>query len=158
LLTLRDFCGEGEQEVFAEHGFGHNDGAHRERMWLHRPVDGWDDLIRAPDGNGRETVILDATAGLDPRYLLPGQFGVKQAPGWPFPNTKIVLTGDATKGKLAKKRPQEVVEKLVADVAPYREYLRQGLLVITHKDLAREVEPLVAARVEAGELPSPTGV
>ena len=37
-----------------------------------RPVDGWLEILDNPDGSKRPTVVLDASAGIDPRYLLLG--------------------------------------------------------------------------------------
>ena len=69
--------------------------------------------MNGPDGEPRPLIILDATAHLDPRYRLAGQFDCEQLPTADFQNTTIVLTSDetVTKGKFRARWAEEVVEQ-----------------------------------------------
>lgn len=162
LLGLRDFCSDDKSiEVYFEHGF--RPGQKRASLWMYRPMNGWEDLLGNEESR-RQVVLLDATAGVDPRYLLQSQFGLEQVPEVRFPNATVVLTSEGTvsKTKLLKKTPQELVDEILRSVGPY---MRQfgganggGLLVVTVASLEKELRPFVEAAVKEGRLPARTSV
>jgi hypothetical protein len=119
LTVLHDFCGDAPFDVFMEVDFDH-DGKGALRIW--RPVNGWPDLLNQPDGQARSTtILLDGTAGIDPRYLLAGQWDVEEVPDGEFPNTTVVLTSEksVTKSRVKEQGAVELAETIVERVAPY---------------------------------------
>ena len=162
LWVLHDFCGEAELDVFMEADFD-RDGEGSFRVC--RPVNGWPDLLNRPGGGPRDaTLLLDATAGIDPRYLLAGHAAVEEVPDGEFPNTTLVLT---SKKPVTKKKSQaagmfEVAETLVAHVAPYLDQMvdpefphpKPRLLVVTAKDDKAALEKALAPFQDGGKLPA----
>lgn len=161
LWVLRDFCGPAELDVFMEADFDRDgDGCFR----VCRPVNGWPDLLNRPGGGARDaTLLLDATAGIDPRYLLAGQAAVEEVPDGEFPNTTIVLTSKkaVTKRKAQGAGPFEMAEALVAQVTPYLDEMvdpayphpKPRLLVVTAKSDKAALEKALAPFL-GGKLPA----
>lgn len=117
ISTLGDFCGSKDLDVFLESSFDSDGGS----LWVCRPVNGWPDLLNLPDGTTRPTVLLDATAGLDPRYLLAGQWDAEETPDGEFPNTTVVLT-DAkyrSKSKVKEMGALDLAALVVEQVTPF---------------------------------------
>lgn len=153
LSMLRDFCGDAGLDVFMESDFD-KDG--EGSLWVCRPVNGWPDLLNGPDGRPRPTVLLDATAGIDPRYLLADQWDAEEAPDGEFPNTAVVLT-DAkyrSKSKVKEMGALDLAGLVVEQVMPFlgqmvdpayrdRHPGPPRLLVVTAKSEMKE--PLCAA-------------
>lgn len=138
LGILKDFCGDRDVSVLAQQCFKRDgDGSLR----FVRPVDGWEELRTGPDGSRRPLVLLDGTAGLDPRYLLAGGFKEEQLPVCEFPNTTLVLTSEKTVTKSALK--QRSAMEIVADIAVQlrRNSVGKGskVLVVTEKDREAEI-------------------
>ncbi|RUO93604.1 hypothetical protein D7Y11_08655 [Corallococcus sp. AB018] len=158
LETMRDFCGdEAQMHVYLEHGFKkHGEGT----LWMYRPTDGWDDALLDAQGREREVVLLDATAGLDPRYHLRGQCLLEQMPGGFFPNTSVVLTKSMSKTKLARMQESEIGDAIVQNIAPYRDRIgaegRGGLLVVLPMEMEKKLMPYIQAHISAGDLPERT--
>ena len=162
LWVMHDFCGDVEVDVFMEADFD-RDGEGSFRVC--RPVNGWPDLLNRPGGAPRDaTLLLDATAGIDPRYLLAGHAAVEDVPDGEFPNTTLVLT---SKKAVTKKRLQaagmfEVAEALVGHVAPYLDQMvdpayphpRPRLLVVTAKLDKAALEKALAPFQDGGKLPA----
>jgi hypothetical protein len=159
LMTLRDFVGESALRVFFEHTFTKNRPSGT--FYVHRPVSGWVDLMALSDGSRRPVVVLDATAGVDPRYGLLSGDRFEVTPKGLYPNLTIVLTSQKTVAKKDILDPHttewEGVNKLIADVAPYRRGI-QRLLVVTPKKFASRLRAAVAAAVRDGTLPGETTV
>jgi hypothetical protein len=143
LLTLRDFCGApGELlSVYLEHTFDKNGEG---ELWVHRPVNGWPEVLDKPDGTPRPTIILDASAGLDPRYQLLNPGGDEQVPRRSYPNTTVVFYQDKTEwlGKARSRDEQYRIGLLKEVVEPYltklaqatsRDYSALKLLLLTNK-------------------------
>lgn len=168
LAVLRDFCGAKDLDVFMESDFGIEGGS----LWVCRPVNGWLDLLNLPDGTTRPTVLLDATAGLDPRYLLAGQWDAEEAPEGEFPNTTVVLTDPKYRSKakvkemgaldLAALVVQQVtpyLDQMVDPAYPHREPGRPRLLVVTAKsDVKEALRSALAPFEQTGRLPATVAV
>lgn len=138
LLLLRDFCGdEPEINVLLQHSFG-TDG--HGKMRVYRPVDAWETLLSNPSGARRDLVLLDATAGMDPRYQLRGQFELEQMPSGHFPNTTVVLTESATKTKVQKQKPFDIATAVHDAVKPCSNDISK-LLVVTDQDTETKLKP-----------------
>jgi hypothetical protein len=169
LSTLRDFCESEDLDVFMECSI---DQHGTWSLRLCRPVNGWPDLLNLPAGSTRPTVLLDATAGLDPRYLLAGQWDAEETPDGEFPNTTVVLT-DAkyrSKSKVKEMGALDLAALVVEQVMPYlgqmvdpacreRHPGPPRLLVVTAKNEMKE--PLRAALLpytESGKLPAEVAV
>lgn len=162
ITVLRDFCGSKDLDVFMESSFDSDGGS----LWVCRPVNGWPDILNLPDGTIRPTVLLDATAGLDPRYLLAGQWDAEETPDGEFPNTTVVLT-DAkyrSKSKVREMGALDLAALVVEQVTPflgqmvdpgYRER-HPGpprLLVVTAKSEMKEsLEAALLPYTESGKL------
>lgn len=163
LSVLRDFCGDDGLDVFMEADFNRNgEGS----LWVCRPVNGWADLLNRPDGRPRSTVLLDASAGIDPRYLLIAQGDVEKFPDGDFPNTTLVLT---SKKYVSKKKAKllgapGLAALLVKQVSPYLgemvdpAYSHRApgpprLLVVTAKEMREALNKALAPFVESGKLP-----
>ena len=166
---LNDFCGGEPINVFLESAF--QDGG-KGAMFVCRPVEGWATLLNNPDGRPRgRTVLLDATAGIDPRYLLAGWSDVEEVPDGQFPNTTIVLTSSNTVSKKGAKElgADRMAEALVRQVSPYLSEMvdpryqesapkatrEPKLLVVTAKrELEAQVRDALAPYRESGRLPA----
>ena len=168
LMLLADFSGDEPFAVYEEHDFS-KDNRRAHHLWIRRPVNGWPDVLNNNEGTARPTVILDASAGIDPRYLLLGG-GVDEAyPSADFPNTTVVLTHAGT---LSKKKMREAVERsaiafaeqIAKDLRTHmgefkNELASPKLLVVTEKEESRiELEPQIQLLVERGLLPRITTV
>lgn len=178
LMVLRDFCGDAPKvRLFFEHDFTRRRGG---KLALRRPVDGWNELIRNRGGQLRPTVLLDATAGVDPRYLLLDGDVDEVFPAAPFPNSTIVLTSSRSVSRSAFRRALKtnaaaVAAKVAATVAPFRRQMsqvvvtpvdgklvrrrREGkLLIITDKKSSKALRREVGVLRRSGSLPRRTRV
>lgn len=167
LTVLRDFCGSADLDIFMEADFGSDGGS----LWLCRPVNGWPDVLNLPDGTTRPTVVLDATAGFDPRYLLAGQWDVEETPEANFPNTTVVLTDPKYRSK-AKMKEMGVVDLaalVIEQVTPYLDQMvdpayqeRQPgpprLLVVTAKNQKDALRSALVPYQHSGKLPATVAV
>jgi hypothetical protein len=110
-------------------------------------VNGFPDLMKGPDGTPRPLVLLDATAGQDPRYWLAGGFDEEQLSAAEFPNTTVVLTSPetVTKTKLHRLSPEQVVLDVVDQLRRHRVGVGRKVLVVTDKDS----EPGLRAALDA---------
>jgi hypothetical protein len=106
-------------------------------------------------------VVLDATAGLDPRYLLVSGPEIERVPDASFPNAVIVSTSSTTVTKTAlektKATPSTLSSEIVAAVKPYRHHIN-SLLVVTHKKMESKIEKGVDGAITDGSLPKKTVV
>lgn len=142
LLRLRDFASDAPFAVILEHDL------HKTKktceMTVTRPVNGWADLLNGSDGGARSVLLLDATARIDPRYMLLGnEFAFEDySTEREYPNTVIVLSpppkprASATLAKGKVKR-NEIEDRAVAIVDSYERH--RGNL----KDLGRSAKLLV---------------
>jgi hypothetical protein len=117
-------------------------------------------------------VLLDATAGIDPRYLLAGQWDAEETPNGEFPSTTVVLT-DAkyrSKSRVKEMGALDLAALVVEQVTPYVDQMLDPacrdrhpgpprLLVVTAKNEMKE--PLCAALlpyIESGKLAAEVSV
>lgn len=168
LSVLRDFCGDGGLDVFMESDFDKDgEGA----LWVCRPVNGWPDLLNGPDGRARPTVLLDASAGIDPRYLLAGKWEVEEVPEGEFPNTTIVVTSEkyVSKKQVSTLGAGDLAARLVQQVTPYLgEMVDPGyahrqpgpprLLVVTAMALEDSLRHALGPFLDSGKLPAKVAV
>lgn len=168
LSVLQDFCGDADLDVFMESDFD-QDGEGSLRVC--RPVNGWPDLLNGPDGRPRPTVLLDASAGIDPRYLLAGRWEVEEVPEGEFPNTTIVVTSEkyVSKKRVTALGAPELAALLVRQVTPHlgdmadpsyphRAAGPPRLLVITAMALEDSLQQALTPFVESGKLPAKVAV
>jgi hypothetical protein len=145
MLTLLDFCEDDLSSTFktiASADFDRRTGA---RMTVCRPVSGWPELLRTHAGSRMNTMILDGTAGLDPRYSLIGLNQEESYERVSFPNTTIVLTSKKTVGKAVahEQGTAELSSGILKDLRlqlPAAGSLRPKVLVITEKSLQENLQ------------------
>ena len=161
LETLRDFCGDAPLNVYLEASFDQKGNG---LLRVHRPVNGWHEALTSY-GTPRPTILLDATAGIDPRYLLAGSSDVEHVPVADFPNTTIILTSEraVSKAAIRERGAVEVASKLVTDVSRWVNDLVDPryvcdqprvarLLVVTPMQLEGEVRSALDPYLRGGTL------
>jgi hypothetical protein len=168
LLRLADFAGSEHIKVYLEHSFDKSGGG---SLVVCRPVNGWADLLYDHKGRARDLVLLDATAGIDPRYRLVEPGAPELLPTYDFPGTTVVLTSEKTtpkeevKGKDAREildgvaatvedRLRKLAEEKNRDGVPYK----PKLLIISYQRIAKSLEDLVPSFQRDGRLPETTSV
>jgi hypothetical protein len=132
LKRLLDFAGDDELDVIEEHQL-HASGAFQ--YLVRRPINGWPDFLTERDGSPRAVLVLDATAGVDPRYLLAGGDTDEQYPEAHYPKTTLVLTStQKSKNTLAEELaedPGAVLARVTTDFKQHAARVGPRLLVIT---------------------------
>ncbi len=143
-------------------------------------VNGWQELIRGQDEKPRPTVLLDATAGVDPRYLLVADNIDEIFPAASLPNTTIVLNSNTTVSRRAfrqslKRNAAATAEQIAANVEPYRAQMTRiavtsvdrkpirrrhdgKLLIITDKKSSKALRSEIKGLKQSGRLPRATRV
>jgi len=130
LCTLKDFCGDQDAKLNVYLWFGRS-AKGEPILEVTRPVNGWKDLLGP---SKRKITILDATAGIDPRYLLAGQFAEERFPKADFPNTRVVLVPPRSKSKIKVDGGVErLIQEIREHVAPYLGS-DDRLLILTNLD------------------------
>jgi hypothetical protein len=145
LCVLADFCEvpDSRLDVLLWFGKAKNEPV----LKVVRPVNGWKELLGP---STRRVTILDASAGIDPRYLLAGQFAEEQFPKAEFPNTRVVLVPPRCKtGLKARSAIDKLTLEIKEQVVPYLNS-EDRLLIIT----SQEIEGDFRGRVDvSGYLP-----
>jgi len=167
LQVLRDFCSDTAFPVFLEHTFPKSpkgDG----QMTICRPVNGWPDLLGHPEGRRRHTLVLDATAGIDPRYDLLGRAHGEVAPRATFRNATVVFYNDGelkpSKTRVRQSKREALAEHISEVVEPYLQRLASDwlrdtkLLVLAAQEMEEDFAALVGGLVRDGRLPTQTAV
>ncbi len=148
LKRLLDFAGDADFDVIEEHQ-RFKSGAFR--YVVRRPINCWPDFLNERDGNPRAVLILDATAGVDPRYLLTGADTEEQYPAASYPNTTLVLTASRkSKNTLAEELAQDgadVVRRVVEQFRRHADRVGPRLLVITQLEFEDEVRAGLEAQL-----------
>jgi hypothetical protein len=141
---LRDFCGDTSLHVLAQQEF-QKDGAGC--MNIVRPVNGFPDFMNGPAGRAGPLIVLDATAGLDPRYLLAGGFEEERLPAAEFPNTTVVLTSSetVTKTKAHRLAPEQVALDVADQLRRHGVGSDSRVLLVTDKSSEPGIRHAVAA-------------
>jgi hypothetical protein len=126
LCMLKDFCdgSNGNLNVFLWFGKSKEEPV----LKITRPVNGWKELLGP---SNPKVTILDATAGIDPRYLTAGQFAKESYPKAEFPNTKVVLMPPRSKTGVRKLGVDDLVTEIKEQVAAYLD-CQDSLLVLTN--------------------------
>ena len=155
LANLWDFCADTpafsvlERQEFERDGGG--------ALSIVRPVNGWDSLLLGPDGASRRSVLLDATAGIDPRYMLAGAFEEEVFPSEDFPATTLVLYSEKTVTTTThrQKSPEVVVTEVARELGKQRVARDARLLLVTDKSMDQGLQRAVLAlqRAQPGLLP-----
>ncbi len=146
LSVLRDFSGDTDFPVWLEHTFTQ---ATCGTLTITRAVNAWSELLLDHQGRVRRSVFLDATAGVDPRYLLLGEFAEEHVPGNEFPNTTLVLTSDkaTSRTKFEKRGVDQAAAELVEQVLPHAPAGEWRLLVVTTKKQADAMRGALEAEI-----------
>lgn len=163
LLGLRDFCSdEPELAVLMEDNFINAKVKVAEQIgkfYVMRPVNGWPAVLGTNGSEGHQRrVLLDATAGVDPRYLLAGQFHEERFPTASFPGTTVVITDQTSRTSVKKLSEKSLVEQVVKDIEPYRYRIEKGLLVLCNMEEATQLAEPIDMAVRLGRLPAKTRV
>lgn len=173
LRALNDFCSdEPHLDVIQGHKLG---AKHDFGFRVLRPVNGWKEFVTRPNGEPRRVLILDATAGVDPRYLPLHGITDEQYPTASYPNTTLVLTArsrslETFRAEL-RKNPDAIVETIANQFRPHAASLRRlvrieerngrrvrklappRLLIVTAKRLKERLREALRRSHEAGHFP-----
>jgi hypothetical protein len=142
---------------------------------MHRPVNGWPDFVFESKGNPRRVLILDATGGVDPRYLPLHGTPEERYPEASYPNTRLVLTAPGrSKQKLEEElaeKPEAVARRIATEFSGHAKFVRKllrteqrdghevkvyakaKLLIVTAKKLRRTIAEEVKKLKAAGAFP-----
>lgn len=116
---------------------------------VYRPLNGWPDFVFESEGKPRRVLVLDATAGVDPRYLPLHGTPEERYPEASYPNTRLVLTATTrSKQKLEEElaeNSEAVARRIAAEFAGHAKFVRK--LLRTEKRDGHEVPVYAKARL-----------